>query len=70
MLLVNKVPSTFDVDDVKKKVEQSYSAEVVGVLPHSDEMMTLASEGVFAVHYPDHPITATLYNVAEVLMQA
>lgn len=70
MLLVNKVPSTFDFDDVKKKVEQSYSAEVVGVLPHSDEMMTLASEGVFAVHYPDHPITATLNNVAEVLMQA
>ena len=70
MLLVNKVPQALDFDDVKKRVEQTYNAEVVGVLPHSDEMMILASEGVFAMHYPGHPLTATLDNVADILMQA
>jgi len=69
MLLVNKVPQVLDFEDVKKRVEQTYNAEVVGVLPHSDEMMVLASEGVFVMHYPGHPLTATLRDVAETLMQ-
>jgi hypothetical protein len=30
------------------------------VLPHSDEMMVLASAGIFVLHHPDHPITALL----------
>jgi len=68
MLLVNKVPEVFDFAEVKKTVEQSYTAEVVGVIPHSDEMMTLGSESVFVTRYPDHPITATLKSVAEQLL--
>jgi hypothetical protein len=30
---------------------------VAAVIPHSDEMMTLASEGIFVLRYPLHPIT-------------
>jgi MinD-like ATPase involved in chromosome partitioning or flagellar assembly len=41
---------------------------VGAVLPHSDEMMVLASEGVFVVRYPDHPITKSLQKVAERLL--
>jgi septum site-determining protein MinD len=40
----------------------------VAVLPHSDEMMTLASSGVFAVEYPDHPITAQYRDIVEKLL--
>jgi septum site-determining protein MinD len=70
MLLVNKVPKVFNLKDVKNKVERTYSAEVVGVLPHADEMMTLASEGIFVTRFPDHPITKTLEEVAEALSMA
>jgi septum site-determining protein MinD len=70
MLLVNKVPKVFDLKDVKNKVERTYSAEVVGVLPHADEMMVLASEGIFVTHFPDHPITKTLKEVAEAILLA
>jgi septum site-determining protein MinD len=38
---------------------------VAGVLPHSDEMMALASAGVFVTRYPDHPIATTLKQVAQ-----
>jgi MinD-like ATPase involved in chromosome partitioning or flagellar assembly len=38
------------------------------VLPHSDEMMALASAGVFVTRYPEHPITAKLKKVAERLV--
>jgi septum site-determining protein MinD len=62
IMLVNKVPESF-LKDVKARVEQIYNVPVAAVLPHSDEMMTLASSGIFALRYPDHPITKGLRNV-------
>ncbi len=59
-LIVNKVPACFDPEEVKAQVEQTYGCEVAAVLPHSDEMMILASAGIFVLRYPDHPITASL----------
>lgn len=57
MLVVNKTPPSLDPRAVKAKVEAAYDCDVAAVLPHSDEMMTLASEGIFAARYPDHPLT-------------
>lgn len=57
MLIVNKAPPSLNLADVKKRVEASYGCEVAAVFPHSDEMMTLASEGIFALRYPSHPFT-------------
>jgi septum site-determining protein MinD len=68
MLVVNKVPAVFAEGEVRARVEQAYGAEVGGVLPHSDEMMALASAGVFVTRYPDHPITTTLKRVAQLVM--
>ena len=64
MLVVNKVPAVFAEGEVRARVEHAYQAEVAAVLPHSDEMMALASAGVFVTRYPDHAITATLEQVA------
>lgn len=68
VLLVNKVPTTFDFDEVRAKVEKTYNCEVAAVLPHSDEMMALASAGVFVLHYPDHQVTSELRRLAASLM--
>jgi MinD-like ATPase involved in chromosome partitioning or flagellar assembly len=68
MLVVNKVPAVFAEGEVRARVEQAYGAEVAGVLPHSDEMMALASAGIFVTRYPDHPITAALQQVAQLVM--
>jgi septum site-determining protein MinD len=57
LLLVNKVPPLFDMNDVKQRVEKTYNCEVAAVIPHSDELMTLASAGIFSNKYPDHPVT-------------
>jgi septum site-determining protein MinD len=69
LLIVNKVPSMFSLAEVRAKVEQAYDCEVAAVLPHSDEMMALASGGIFVLHYPDHPITTELKRVAARLME-
>ena len=65
MLVVNKVPAVFGESEVKAQVERAYNAEVAAVLPHSDEMMALASAGVFVTRYPRHPITRTLKQVVD-----
>ncbi|MBE7551796.1 MAG: MinD/ParA family protein [Anaerolineales bacterium] len=68
LLLVNKVPEVFNFTDVQKRVEETYHSEVAAVLPHSDEMMALASAGIFALRYPDHKVTQSLKQVAARLM--
>ena len=68
MLIVNKVPSVLDSAVVKVKVEQTYDCPVAAVLPHSDEVMALASSAIFALRYPDHPVTAALKRAAACLV--
>jgi MinD-like ATPase involved in chromosome partitioning or flagellar assembly len=63
-LVVNKVPPVFDGAVVKARVEETYKCDVAAVLPHSDEMMALASGGIFVLRYADHPVTAALKQVA------
>jgi septum site-determining protein MinD len=63
-IIVNKMPTVFNPDEVKARVEEAYQCEVAAVLPHSDEMMELASTGIFALRYPNHPITTSLRQVA------
>lgn len=67
ILLVNKVPQAFDLDEVRSRVEQTYGAEVGAILPHADEMMTLASADIFPLRYPDHPVTLGLRRVVEMV---
>ena len=67
LLIVNKVPAVFDAEDVRARVEQTYRCQVAAVLPHADEMLALASSGLFVLRYPQHPITAALRQVASTL---
>jgi len=68
LLVVNKVPAAFAADEVRNRVEATYNCPVAAVLPHADEMMTLASSDIFVLRYPDHTLT-TLYRgiVAQLL---
>ncbi len=68
VLIVNKVPTVFDFAAVQRRVEETYNCEVAAVLPHSDEMMALASSGIFSLRYPEHPMTVKLRQVAQRLM--
>ena len=68
MLVVNRTPTVFDFAEVKDRVEKIYECEVAAVLPHSDELMVLSSAGIFALKYPDHPVTGLYRQVATRLM--
>lgn len=68
LLIVNKTPLIYDSDSVKARVEATYQCNVAAVLPHSDEMMALASEGVFVTKYPEHAISKKLAAVVDSLL--
>jgi septum site-determining protein MinD len=64
LLVVNKMPERFDQQAVREKVQNAYHCEVAGVLPHSEDMMELASSGIFVMNYPDHPMTSLYQQIA------
>jgi len=68
MLVINKVPQDFDFQEVRTYVEKIYNCDVAAVLPHSDEMMTLGSAGIFVMRYPDHSISQSLKQVTANLL--
>jgi MinD-like ATPase involved in chromosome partitioning or flagellar assembly len=67
MLMVNKLPAVFDPSEVRAKVETAYSCPVAAILPHSDEMMALASSGIFSLQYPDHPIARGYQQIVAII---
>lgn len=68
VIAVNRVPEEFAAKEIQARVEQTYGCPVIAVLPHSKEMMILASAGVFVLHYPDHPMVAELKRLAKGVM--
>lgn len=64
LLLVNKSPGSLNPDALAEKVEEAYGCKVIAVLPHSDEMMELASRGLFSLEQPAHPISEKYQSVA------
>lgn len=69
-LVVNKVLTSFDFAEVKEKVEETYGCQVAGVLPLSEDVVRLASAGIFCLRYPEHPFTQGLIAIANRIMEA
>ncbi|MDX9991414.1 MAG: MinD/ParA family protein [Anaerolineales bacterium] len=67
-LMVNKVPEMFNTEDVRQRVEKTYNCEVAAVVPHSDELMTLASSGIFAMRFPQHPVSQIYRNLTDKIL--
>jgi MinD-like ATPase involved in chromosome partitioning or flagellar assembly len=68
VIVVNKTPQVYDFNQVRGQVEQLYGAEVAAVMPHSDEMMALASAGIFSLRFPEHDVSKLYRQVAAKLM--
>lgn len=66
-IMVNKTPAGLDPEHVEERVRAAYGCNVAAVLPHSDELMQLASAGVFSQRFPNHPLTDLYRRVAGVI---
>ncbi|MCB0165017.1 MAG: MinD/ParA family protein [Anaerolineae bacterium] len=63
-LVVNEAPLTFDFEQVAAKIERLYNCEVATILPHLDQFMAMANRDIFALRYPNHPVTTALEKAA------
>lgn len=68
LLTINKVPAKLNFDALRQKVEATYSAPVSGIFPLSEDVVQLASEGVFCTQFPDHPVSQEFVKVATEIM--
>jgi MinD-like ATPase involved in chromosome partitioning or flagellar assembly len=68
LLLVNEVPIAFDLKEVRTRISQTYNCQVAAVVPHSNEMMTLDSNGIFVLRYPNDPLTELYRQIANKLV--
>lgn len=69
LLLVNKVPQSCNIEEVESLVRYTYQCEVGAVLLHSDEMMSLASAGIYSLRYPTSELSHSLQQMAKKVIQ-
>ena len=70
LLAINKVYSSLNTDALKQKVEETFQETVAGMFPLSEDVVQLASEGVFCVKYPEHPVSQEFRKVAKQIAEA
>jgi MinD-like ATPase involved in chromosome partitioning or flagellar assembly len=64
-MVVSQMPPAFDMEDVQREVQEKYQIPVIAILPHTEEMLTLAGHGIFTREYPTHPLTMTIKQMTE-----
>ena len=64
-LVFNKVLSSLDLNSLKQAAEKNYKIPVVEILLYCEEMMELASNGIFCIHYPTHPFTTSIATIVQ-----
>jgi MinD-like ATPase involved in chromosome partitioning or flagellar assembly len=67
-LLVNKALSRFDFAQIKARAEAAFECTVATVLPLSEDMVALASAGIFYLKYPEHEWSKGIERVAGLIM--
>ncbi len=65
LMVINKALPNLDFPDLQQQVEKIYNVSVAGILPLSEEMVLLASKGLFCLRYSGHPISKTIKGITE-----
>ena len=64
-LIVNHMPQSYSIEDVRREVQEKYKTPVAAIFPDSQEMLALASGGIFALKYPRHAMTVVLKQLVD-----
>ncbi|MGF1494907.1 MAG: MinD/ParA family protein [Microcoleaceae cyanobacterium] len=70
LLTINKALSSMSFEALKQKAEETYNVPVAGIFPLSEDIVQLASEGVFCDRYPEHIVSQEFQKVAQQLIDA
>lgn len=70
LLLINKVLPDYDFNDLCQQAVNTYESPVAGILPLSEDMIRLASGGIFSLAYPDHLLSQVYRQIARQIAAA
>ena len=70
ILMANKAVPKYDFADIKKKIEDTFGAQVAGILPLSFDLADNASQDLFSLRFPDHDWSKALRGVADAILSA
>lgn len=68
LLVINQALPSYDFDALKEEAQKTYKVPVAGILPHTEDMMRLASSGVFCLQFPTHPLSKVIDGIAKHIM--
>ncbi|NWJ45992.1 MAG: MinD/ParA family protein [Chloroflexi bacterium] len=69
LMVINKALPEMDFDGLKHSVEEIYKAEVIAVLPSSDDLIRAGSAGLFSLKNPQHPFSQGITAIAARLIR-
>jgi len=69
-LVLNKVLNIMDPEALREKAEAIFNTPVAEVLPLSEEIVQLGSDGVFCLMEPDHPYSQAVVRLADIVSVA
>jgi len=69
-LVVNKALSSYDLDDLRKQVTETYNTPVAAILPLSEDVARMQSSDIFSLRYPDHPFSQGVGEIVAVIEAA
>jgi len=67
-LTINKALKDYDFAHLQQQVEQTYEAQVVGIIPESADLLRQASSDIFCLNYPKHPVTLAIEKIVKKVM--
>jgi MinD-like ATPase involved in chromosome partitioning or flagellar assembly len=65
LLVLNKVPSGIDLDDLAAQMIDTYAAETAAILPLSEDVARNASSDLFSITAPGHEWSAQVRAIAD-----
>jgi septum site-determining protein MinD len=68
LLVVNKALPSMEAAGLRQQVEYTYNAPVAGIIHESEDMLNLASGGLFTLLHPEHQFTREVFRIAQRIM--
>lgn len=67
-LVINKALPSMEAGGLRQQVEYTYNAPVAGILHESEDVLNLASGGLFSLLNPNHQFTREVFRIAQKVM--
>lgn len=69
-LVINKAISSYQPDDLRKQVEETYHAPIATIIPLSEDVAALQSSDILSIRYPDHIVSQRIGEIVATVEEA